>query len=496
MSKEILVMAEVVSNEKGVDKEVIFEAVEAALVSATKKLSPLDIEVSVKIDRRSGNYQTFRLWSVVDDEQEIERPDQQMALTEARQIEPDIEVGGVIEKQIESIGFGRIAAQTAKNVIIQKVREAERALIVKEYLPRKGELITGVVKRIDKGNVILDLGGHVEGIIFKEDMMPKDVRIGDRIRGYLYDVRLETRGPQLFISRTCPELLIELFKLEVPEAGEGLISIIGAARDPGSRAKVSVRANDPRIDPVGACVGMRGSRVQAVINELGGERIDIILWDENSAQFVINAMSPAEVMSIVVDEEAHSMDIAVKEKNLSQAIGKGGQNVRLASHLTGWELNVMTEAEAEEKSVKEHQVLREIFMQQLEINQEVADILVMEGFSTIEEVAYVPVSEMLAIEEFDEEIVEELRDKAKDVLLTKAIASEEQNDVKPAVDLLSMEGMDEELAYTLARHGICSMEDLAEQAVDDLIEIVAIDANKAAELIMTARSPWFSEGVK
>ena len=396
---------------------------------------------------------------------------------------------------MDSITFGRIAAQTAKQVIVQKVREAERAKVVEAYQERKGELVTGVVKRADRGNVFLDLGGNAEAFVGRDDLIPREsVRAGDRMRGYLYEVRSEPRGPQLFISRTAPQLLIELFKLEVPEVSEGLIEIVGAARDPGLRAKIAVKSNDPRIDPVGACVGMRGSRVQAVSNELAGERVDIILWDANPAQFVINAMSPADVVSIVVDEDAHSMDVAVEEENLSQAIGRGGQNVRLASQLTGWELNVMTETEAHEKGEAEARALVETFMQQLDVDEEVAVILVQEGFSTIDEVAFVARDEMLGIEEFDEEIVDELRRRANDALLTRAIAKEEQlSGAEPGADLLAMDGMDRETAYALARHGVTSMEDLAEQAVDDLMEIEGMDEARAAQLIMAARAPWFAE---
>jgi N utilization substance protein A len=499
MNKEILLVVDAVSNEKDIDKEVIFEAIEAALASATRKKHGGEIDVRVGIDRRSGAYETFRRWLVVDDstvgEEGLEEPAAQVLLSEARERDPQIQPGDYLEEPAESIVFGRIAAQTAKQVIVQKVREAERAKVVEAFMSRKGELITGVVKRIDRGNVILDLGGNAEAFIAKQDLVPREsVRVGDRLRGYLYDVRSEQRGPQLFVSRTAPQLLVELFKLEVPEVGEGLIEIVAAARDPGLRAKIAVKTNDPRIDPVGACVGMRGSRVQAVSNELGGERVDIILWNNNPAQFVINAMSPADVVSIVVDEDAHSMDVAVKEENLSQAIGKGGQNVRLASQLTGWELNVMNEDEAAEKSEAEARTLIEEFMTQLDVDEEIAAILVQEGFSSIDEVAYVPLNEMLGIEEFDEGVVNELRERAKDVLLTRAIANEEAlAQTTPAEDLLTMDGMDPGLAYELARRGIVTMEDLAEQSVDDLMEIDDMDEERAGQLIMTARAPWFAE---
>jgi N utilization substance protein A len=500
MNKEILLVVDAVSNEKGVEKEIIFEAIEAALASATRKKNGGEIEVRVAIDRTSGDYETFRRWLVVDDAetQVLENPITEITLSAARAEQPDIEPGDYVEDEIESIEFGRIAAQTAKQVIVQKVREAERAKVVEAYQDRVGELITGIVKRADRGTIVLDLGNNAEALVPKGDVIPKEaVRTGDRLRGYLYEVRSEPRGPQLFVSRTSPELLIELFKLEVPEVGEGLIEIIGAARDPGLRAKIAVLSHDPRIDPVGACVGMRGSRVQAVSNELGGERVDIILWNDNPAQFVINAMSPADVTSIVVDEETHSMDIAVKDENLSQAIGRGGQNVRLASQLTGWELNVMSEEQAAEKSEAEAQGFIQHFMEQLDVDEEVAAILVQEGFTNIEEIAYVDDAEMAGIEEFDQEIVEELRNRANDALLTRAIAKEEVlGDVEPAEDLLGMDGMDRALAYQLASRGVVNMEDLAEQSIDELMEIEGMDEERAGALIMTARAPWFEESAK
>ena len=496
MNKEILMVVEAVSNEKGVDKDIIFSAIEAALATATKKKNNIDIEVRVTIDRETGDYDTFRRWQVIDEEVEIfEHPQKQVFLMNVRKDNPDIQPGDFIEEQIESVSFGRIAAQTAKQVIVQKVREAERAQIADAYKERVGELVTGVVKRVDRSGVIIDLGGNADAIIPREEMIPREaMRPGDRIRGYLKEVREETRGPQLFVSRAAPELLIELFKLEVPEAGEGLIEILGAARDPGLRAKIAVKSNDPRIDPVGACVGMRGSRVQAVSNELAGERIDIILWDDNSAQYVINAMSPAEVVAIVVDEDSNTMDIAVSEQDLSQAIGRGGQNIRLASQLTSWTLNVMTETEAEQKSEAESERLQQMFMDELEVDEEIAAILVQEGFSSVEEVAYVPANEVEAIEEFDDAIVEELRSRARDVLLTKALTAEEHfGEKEPAEDLLEMEGMDKELAFTLAGRGIITREDLAEQALDDLLDIEGLEEERAKDLIMTARAPWFAQ---
>jgi len=494
MSKEILMVVDAVSNEKGVEKSVIFEAIEAALASATRKRYGDDIEVRVAIDRNSGEYETFRRWKVfADDSNELEEPARELRLQDAVEYDPNVQPGEFVEQPMESVEFGRIAAQTAKQVIVQKVREAEREQVVEEYQDRVGELLSGIVKRVDRNGAYIDLGGNAEGFIPREDLIPREpIKPQDRIKSLLRLVQAEQRGPQLFLSRTSPEFLIELFKIEVPEVGQGLIEILGAARDPGLRAKIAVRSNDSRIDPVGACVGMRGSRVQAVSNELAGERVDIILYDENPAQFVINAMSPADVLSIVVDEDAHSMDIAVDEEKLSQAIGRGGQNIRLASELTGWELNVMTESDAEEKSEQEARELVEAFMRDLDVDEEVAMILVQEGFSSLEEVAYVPGSELLAIAEFNEEIVNELRARARDVLITQAIVSEEVIDqAEPAEDLLALEGMSKELAYLLASKGIVTREDLAEQAVDDLEEIEDLDPETAAQLIMTARAHWF-----
>ncbi len=499
MNKDILLVVEAVSNEKGIPKEVIFEAMEAALASATRKKLGSNMDARVAIDRTTGAYSSFRRWEVVGDPDDpdgegLEAPDRQVLLAEARKRDPAVQVGDFVEEPIESELFGRIAAQTAKQVIVQKVREAERAKVVEAYQERKGELVTGVVKKADRGSIVLDLGGNAEAMIPRDHVIPREsVRSGDRLRGYLFDVRSEPKGPQLFVSRTAPELLVELFKLEVPEVGEGIIKILAAARDPGSRAKIAVRTSDSRIDPVGACVGMRGSRVQAVSNELNGERVDIILWNDNSAQFVINAMSPADVVSIVIDEDAGSMDVAVKEENLSQAIGRGGQNVRLASQLTGWELNVMNEADAAAKSEQEAGKLVVSFMEQLNVEEDVAVVLAEEGFSSVDEVAYVPLAEMVAIEEFDEDIVNLLRERAKDVLLTRAIASEESLDKEPAEDLLTLEGMDEALAYTLAGNGVATMEDLAEQSVDELVELAGMDNERAARLIMKAREPWFAD---
>jgi N utilization substance protein A len=494
MNKEILLVVDAVSNEKGVEKDVIFEAIEAALASATRKRYGEDIDVRVAIDRHSGEYETFRRWLVfADDSTELEEPARELRLQDAVEYRADAQPGEYVEEPMESVEFGRIAAQTAKQVIVQKVREAEREQVVEEYKDRVGELLSGIVKRVDRNGAYIDLGGNAEGFIPREDLIPREpIKPQDRIKSLLRDVQAEVRGPQLFLTRTSPQFLIELFKIEVPEVGQGHIDILGAARDPGLRAKIAVRSNDSRIDPVGACVGMRGSRVQAVSNELAGERVDIILYDENPAQFVINAMSPADVLSIVMDEDAHSMDIAVEEDKLSQAIGRGGQNIRLASELSGWELNVMTESDAEEKSEQEARELVEAFMKDLDVDEEVATILVQEGFSSLEEVAYVPGSELLAIAEFNEDIVSELRARARDVLITRAIVSEEVIDqAEPAEDLLSLDGMTKELAYVLASKGIVTREQLAEQAVDDLEDIDDLDPQHAAELIMAARAHWF-----
>lgn len=497
MSKEILMVVDAVSNEKGVEKDIIFGAIEAALASATCRKHSEDIEVRVSIDRETGEYDTFRRWLVfADDSTELETPDHELRMIDAVDVDESAEPGAYVEVPMESVEFGRIAAQTAKQVIVQKVREAEREQVVEEYQGRVGEMLSGLVKRVDRNGVYIDLGGNAEGFVPREHMVPREpARPQDRMKALLTEVRSEVRGPQLFMTRTSPEFLVELFKIEVPEVGQGLIDILGSARDPGLRAKIAVRSNDSRIDAVGACVGMRGSRVQAVSNELAGERVDIILWDDNSAQFVVNAMSPAEVVSIVVDEDKHSMDIAVDEDKLSQAIGRGGQNIRLASELSGWELNVMTAQDAEEKSETEMKELIALFSTKLDVDEEVGLILVQEGFSTIEEVAYVPAAELVDIEEFDEGIVDELRSRARDVLLTQAIVQEEKIDeVEPAEDLLSLEGMNKGLAFLLASKGVVTREDLAELATDDLLELNEdLVAEDAAALIMKARAHWFEE---
>ncbi|HSH43450.1 MAG TPA: transcription termination factor NusA [Arenicellales bacterium] len=494
MANEILLMADVLSREKGVEKDVIFEAIEAALATATRKRHREDIDARVSIHRDTGAYDTYRRWEVIPDDEELEFPSRQIRLSQARHDHPDIEPGDFVEEPLEPVDFGRIAAQAAKQVIMQKVREAERERVVTEYAPRQGEMISGVVKRTERGDAIVDLGG-AEATLPKSAMIPREgLRPGDRIRAILKEVRAAPRGPQLFLDRVSPELLIHLFELEVPEAGEGIIEILGAARDPGLRAKIAVRSNDPKIDPVGACVGIRGSRVQSVSNEIAGERVDIIKWSEDPAQFVINALAPAEVESIVVDEDLKSLDVVVDEKQLSQAIGRGGQNVRLASELTGWEINILTDQEAAEKANKESEEYRTMMMEKLDVDEDVAGILVQEGFTTLDEVAYVPRQELLDIEEFDEELVDELRRRAEDALLTSAIAEEEALKMaEPSEDLLNLEGMDEHTARRLASQGVKTQEDLADCSVDELLELTGMEKEKAEELIMTARAPWFEE---
>ncbi len=496
MNKEILLVAEAVSNEKQVPREKIFEALEFAIASATKKKNEGEIEVRVAIDRETGDFDTFRRWMVIPDDQVQENPFAEITLSAAQVEEPDIELGGFVEDQIESITFDRITTQTAKQVIVQKVREAERAQMIAEYEDRVGELVTGTVKKVNRDNVIVDLGNNAEGVIYRDDMLPRETfRPGDRVRGLLYVIRPEARGAQLFISRTHPNMLVELFRIEVPEIAEETLEIKSAARDPGSRAKIAVKTNDKRLDPVGACVGMRGSRVQAVSGELGGERVDIVLWDENPAQFVINAMAPAEVASIVVDEDNGNMDVAVEADNLAQAIGRSGQNVRLASQLTEWTLNVMTVEDLNKKHEEENSKVLSVFTEGLDIDEDFASVLVDEGFSTLEEVAYVPVNELLAIEGLDEDMVEELRERARAALTTLALANEESLEAaEPKEELLNLEGMDKHVAFILASRGITDLEGLAEQGVDEIADIEELDETKAGELIMAARNiVWFSE---
>jgi N utilization substance protein A len=490
MSREILLLVDALAHEKSVAKEVIFIALELALASATKKRFSEDADVRVEIDRENGEYKSFRRWLVVADEA-VENPAAQIALSEAQKNNGDLIEGDYVEEPLESVEFGRIGAQAAKQVILQKVREAEREQILDDFLARKEHLVTGVIKRMEKGNAIIEVG-RIESLLPREQMIPKEnLRVGDRVRAYLSRIERGGRGPQLILSRIAPEFLAKLFELEVPEIEEGLLEIRAAARDPGLRSKIAVKSNDQRLDPVGTCVGMRGSRVQAVTGELAGERVDIVLWSMEPAQFVINAMAPAEVSSIVVDEDAHSMDVVVDEEQLAQAIGRNGQNVRLASELTGWTLNILTEEEAAKKHEEEYTSTRQLFIDKLDVDEEVADILVQEGFSTLEEIAYVPISEMSEIEAFDEDTINELRKRARAALLTEAIAKEEKVE-EASEDLLTMEGMDEATAHMLAAKGVSTMEDLADLAVDDLVELTNMDAERAKQLIMTARAPWFA----
>ncbi|MEY2342864.1 transcription termination factor NusA [Acidithiobacillus sp. IBUN Pt1247-S3] len=493
MSRELLYLADAVAHEKEVDREVIFQALEASLVSASKKKYGQDWDISVELDRKTGDYLTKRWWMVIADEEEKEIPDQQLHLQEALTKDPAATVSEKICEELPAVEFGRIAAQSAKQVIFQRVRDAERDRIVADYAFRQGEIISGLVKRMDKGNAIVDMG-RAEAVLPRDEMIPREaIRPGDRIRAYLKDVRRVQKGPQLFLSRTAPELLLKLFAQEVPEIANGMIDLMGAARDPGLRAKMAVRSNEPRVDPVGACVGMRGNRVQTVVNELRGERVDIIVWSADPATFVINALSPAEVLSIIVDENTHSMDVVVDEEQLSLAIGRGGQNVRLASQLTGWTINILTQEEARQKREEEDTRFQQEFVNELDIEADLAQLLVEEGFTSLEEIAYVPTAEMLEIEGLDEDLVTELRRRARDRLLSKAIAQEEQVHLsEPAEDLLQLPGMDEALAHQLAAKGIATAEDLAELAVDELEEMVTIELERAKSLIMAARAPWFS----
>ena len=491
MSRELLLLVDALAREKNVDKTTVFGALELALASATKKRFHEDVDVRVEIDPMTGDYKSFRRWQVVPDEA-IETPAHQIALSEAGKLKSDINLEEYVEEPLEPVEFGRIGAQTAKQVILQKIRDAEREQILNDFLARKEHLVTGVIKRMERGNAIIE-SGRLEAMLPREQMIPKEnLRVGDRVRAFVWKIDRANRGPQLILSRTAPEFVTALFELEVPELEDGLLEIRAAARDPGSRAKIAVLSKDRRNDPIGTCVGMRGSRVQAVTSELAGERIDIILWAEDSAQFVINALAPAEVSKIKVDEEARSMDIVVDEENLAQAIGRGGQNVRLASELTGWELNIMTREESEKKGEEEAVRVRSLFMEKLDVDEEVAEILVAEGFNTLEEVAYVPLPEMLEIESFDEATVNELRSRARNALLTQAIVSEEQveHDIE---DLMKVEGMDNDTARMLAAKGVGTQEALADFATDDLVELTALDAERAKELIMAARAPWFAE---
>jgi len=487
MSREILLLVDALAHEKNVGRDVIFIALELALASATKKKYDVGVDIRVEIDKENGEYQSFQCWTIIPEEL-IENPDAEISTTDVR-AQGKLE-NEVIKEPIDSVEFGRIGAQAAKQVILQKVREAEREQILNDFLARDEKLVSGQIRRMERGNAIIEIG-RLDAILPREQMIPKEnLRVGDRIRAILLKIDDSARGPQLILSRTDPEFLKRLFELEVPEIEEGLLEIMSASRDPGLRSKIAVKANDQRLDPVGTCVGMRGSRVQAVTGELAGERVDIVLWSIEPAQFVINAMAPAEVTSIVVDEDKHSMDLAVSEEQLAQAIGRGGQNIRLASELTGWELNILTEEESDQKTKDEYASVSQLFIEKLDVDEDVADILVQEGFSTIEEVAYVPIEEMVQIAAFDEETVTELRSRATAAILTDAIAKEEKVP-EPAENLLSMDGMDVDMAKLLASKGVVSMEDLAELAADELLDLVKVDEEKAKHLIMTARAPWF-----
>lgn len=496
MSKEIplKLIVDSISNEKGISEDLVFQALEAALVTVVKKNYHADVDVRVDINRKTGEYKTYRRWLVVSDPEDgnpLDSPFTQITFSAAKEIDNKLEVGDILEDEIESADFGRIAAQNAKQVIIQKVREAERNNIANDFREKVGKLVTGVVKRITKDLIIVDLGNNAEAILKKENLLPRETfRIADRIRSVLVSITNDGRGPQINLSRTDEQMIIQLFKLEVPEVGEGVIEIKAAARDPGVRAKIAVKTNDGRIDPIGACVGMRGARVQAITNELSGERIDIVLWNDNPAEFVVNAMSPATVESITVDEEAHTMDIAVSDADLSQAIGKNGQNVRLASKLSGWQLNVMSSSAATEKQAKEQSFVKNIFIKELNIDEDFAQVLVDEGFSSLEEIAYIPIQEMLAIEGFDEEIVEALRENAKNALLKNALSNEDIS-IEEKQKILNLEGFDESMLKPLVEAGIKTLDDFAEQSVDELVEIINIDAETASKMIMAARAHWF-----
>lgn len=489
MNREVLLLVDALAREKNVDKEIVFGALESALASATKKRFTEESDTRVRIDRNTGEYQSYRCWEVMDDET-FETPDLHIKLSEAQKRNPEIQIGEFIEEPLESVDFGRIGAQAAKQVIFQRIRDAEREQILHDFMERNEHLVSGTVKRLERGNAIVEFG-KIEALLPRDQMIPKEnIRSGDRVRAYFLRVDRSVRGAQIILSRITPEFLVKLFELEVPEMEEGLLEIVSAARDPGVRAKIAVRSHDKRIDPIGTCVGMRGSRVQAVTNELAGERVDIVMWSDDPATAVINALAPADVTSIVVDEDKHCMDVVVEEENLAQAIGRNGQNVRLASELTGWELNIMTVEESGQKNEQEFSKVRDLFMSKLDVDEEVADILVQEGFNTLEEVAYVPLEEMLEIESLDEATVNELRSRARNALLIAAIVSEEQvgHNIE---DLLKLAGMDEETARVLASKGVGTQDQLADLAEDELVELTGMTAERANQLIMTARAPWF-----
>ncbi len=491
MSREMLLLVDALAREKNVGKDTVFAALELALASATKKRINDEADVRVEVDRETGAFEAFRRWLVVPDDM-VENPEQQIGLSDAQKQVADATLDDTIEEALEPIDFGRIGAQAAKQVILQKIRDAEREQILTDFLERKEHLVTGQVKRMEKGDAIIE-AGRIEARLPRDQMIPKEnLRPGDRVRAWLKKIDRNARGPQLILSRTAPEFIMKLFELEVPEIEDGIIEIKAAARDAGVRAKIAVKSNDPRVDPQGTCIGMRGSRVTAVTNELAGERVDIVLWSPDPAQFVIGALAPAEVQSIVVDEEKHSMDVVVDENNLAIAIGRGGQNVRLATEMTGWTINLMTVEESQQKQQAETSTIRQLFMEKLDVDEEVADILIQEGFSTLEEIAYVPLQEMLEIESFDEATINELRDRARNVLLTEAIVDEEQLD-KVEEDMLNLDGMDKSLAAKLARNGVCTRDDLADLAVDELTEMTGIDEERAKALITTARAHWFAD---
>jgi N utilization substance protein A len=491
MSREVLMLADALAREKNVEPEVVFGALEAALAHATKKRFTEDAEVRVEIDRKTGEYEAFRRWEILPDDAEIEAPDRQYTLSQARERNPEAQIGEFMEEPLEAVAFGRIGAQAAKQVILQRIRDAEREQVLNDFLARNDALVSGTIKRMERGSAIIE-SGRIEGRLEKDQMIPKEnLRVGDRVRAYLVRAERGGRGPQLTLSRTAPQFIMELFRLEVPEVEEGIVEIKAAARDPGMRAKIAVKSNDPRVDPQGTCIGVRGTRVTAVTNELNGERVDIVLWSPDPAQFVINALSPAEVNSIVVDEEKHAMDVVVEPEQVEIAIGRYGQNVRLAAELSGWTINILSVEEAEQKHEQESSGLIRMFMEKLDVDEDVAQVLVEEGFTSLEEVAYVPLAEMLEIEAYDEDTVNELRVRARDALLTDAIVREEQVE-SAAADLMSVAGMDEDTAALLTSKGIQNAEDLADLAVDELIELIAMDEERAKALIMTARAPMLA----
>jgi N utilization substance protein A len=491
MNRELLMLVDAISREKNVDREVVFGAVESALASATKKLYEGEVDIRVAIDRETGVYETFRRWHVVPDEAGLQLPEAEILHFEAKEQIDDIEVGDYLEEPVDSVPIGRIGAQAAKQVILQKIRDAERETLLNDFLSRGDKIFSGTVKRLDKGDMIIE-AGRVEGRLKRTELIPKEnLRSGDRVRAMIMEVDPTLRGPQIVLSRSAPAFMIELFRQEVPEIEQSLLEIKSCARDAGSRAKIAVVSHDKRVDPIGTCVGVRGSRVNAVTNELAGERVDIVLWSDDPAQFVIGALAPANVQSIVVDEEKHAMDVVVDEENLAIAIGRGGQNVRLASELTGWKINIMTAEESAAKQAQESDGIRKLFVEKLDVDEEVADILIAEGFASLEEVAYVPLQEMLEIESFDEDTVQELRNRAKDVLLTMEIAKEERVD-EVSQDLRDLEGLTPELIGKLAEGGIHTRDDLADLAVDELTEMTGVDEAAAKALIMKAREHWFT----